>query len=39
MAVGNIYDYMARLKKLEPGQIITVDVTRNGEKLVLIVQL
>jgi aminopeptidase YwaD len=39
MAVGNIYDYMARLKKLEPGQIITVDVIRNGEKMVLIVQL
>ncbi|MBU2652326.1 MAG: M20/M25/M40 family metallo-hydrolase [Bacteroidetes bacterium] len=37
--VGNIYDYMNRLKKLEPGQIITVDVMRNGEKKVLIVQL
>ena len=39
MAVANIYDYMARLKKLEAGQIITVDIMRDGEKLVLLVQL
>ncbi len=39
MEVGNIYDYMARLKKLEAGQIITVDVIRNEEKVVLLVQL
>lgn len=39
MEVTNIYDYMARLKKLEPGQIITVDVIRDGKKLVLLVQL
>jgi aminopeptidase YwaD len=37
--VNNIYDYMARLKKLEPGQVISVDVIRNGEKKVLIIQL
>jgi len=39
MEVTNIYDYMARLKKLEAGQIITVDVIRNDEKVVLLVQL
>lgn len=39
MEVANIYDYMARLKKLETGQIITVDVMRDGEKVVLLVQL
>lgn len=39
MEVTNIYDYMARLKKLESGQIITVDVMRDGEKVVLLVQL
>ncbi len=38
-AVKNIYDYMNRLKKLEPGQIITVDVMRSEEKKVLIIQL
>lgn len=39
MEITNIYDYMARLKKLEAGQIITVDVMRSGEKKVLLVQL
>lgn len=39
MEVTNIYDYMARLKKLEAGEIITVDVMREGKKLVLLVQL
>lgn len=39
MEVTNIYDYMARLKKLEAGQIITVDVMREGKKVVLLVQL
>ncbi len=39
MEVTNIYDYMARLKKLKSGQIITVDVMRDGEKVVLLVQL
>jgi len=37
--VTNIYDYMHRLKKLELGQMITVDVIRNGEKEVLLIQL
>ncbi len=39
MTITNIYDYMNRLKKLEPGQIITVDIMRGGEKMVMIVQL
>jgi S1-C subfamily serine protease len=37
--VGSIYDYMARLKALEQGQSITVDVLREGKKQVLIIQL
>ncbi|MBI4646866.1 MAG: GNAT family N-acetyltransferase [Bacteroidia bacterium] len=37
--VTNIYDYMYRLKKLSVGQTITVDIIRNGEKIVLIIQL
>jgi len=37
--VTNIYDYMTRLKELKPGQTITVDVIRNEEKVVLIIQL
>lgn len=39
MAVGNIYDYMNRLKLLKPGQRVNVDVTRGTERLVLIVDL
>ena len=39
MKVTNIQDYMVRLKALEPGQIVTVDVERDEEKLVLLVQL
>lgn len=35
----DIYEYMARLNELEPGQQITVDILRNGEKVILIVQL
>ncbi len=37
--VADIYEYMARLKKLKAGQIVTVDVLRNGKKEVLIIQL
>ncbi|MBI9034918.1 MAG: M20/M25/M40 family metallo-hydrolase [Bacteroidales bacterium] len=39
LSVGNIYDYMNRLKKLQPGKTITVEVSRAGNKKVLIVQL
>jgi Zn-dependent M28 family amino/carboxypeptidase len=38
-SVGNIYDYMNRLKTLTEGQTISVDVLRNGKSVVLIVQL
>ncbi len=38
-SIKNIYDYMIRLKKLEAGQTISVDVIREGKKLVLLVQL
>lgn len=37
--VNNIYDYMDRLKVLSPGQLVSVDVLRNNEKIVLIIQL
>jgi len=39
MPVGDIYEYMERLNKLKPGQIITVEVIREKERKVLIVQL
>jgi len=38
-SVGNIYDYMGRLKNLEAGQIVTVDVIRKGKVEVLLIQL
>lgn len=37
--VTNIYDYMARMNKLEFGQTITVDIIRDGEKKVFLIQL
>ncbi len=37
--VGNIYDYMNRLNGLEVGQTISIDVLREGEPRILIVQL
>jgi aminopeptidase YwaD len=39
MTVGNIYEYMSRLGKLKQGQIISVEVIRNGKNVVLLVQL
>lgn len=36
--VTNIYDYMARLGKLKPGQVTSVEIIREGKKQVLIVQ-
>ncbi len=39
MPVTNIYDYMARLKKLKPGQRVSVDIIRNGEKMILMILL
>lgn len=37
--VKDIYDYMYRLKSLEEGQTITVDVIREGDNMVLLIQL
>ena len=39
LPVGDVYEYMERISKLSPGQIITVEVIRNEKKEVLIVQL
>jgi len=39
MAITNIYDYMNRLKKLKPGETISVDIMRDGNKKVLVVVL
>ena len=38
-SVKNVYEYMARLKQLQKGQLVSVDVMRNGVKIVLLVQL
>lgn len=38
-AVNDIYDYMNRLKELKQGQVIAVDVMREGSVKVLIIQL
>jgi len=37
--VGEIYEYMNRLKALSPGQRVSVDVTRDGESLVFILEV
>jgi hypothetical protein len=37
--VTNIYDYMARLKELEAGQVAAVEIIRDGNKQILLVQL
>lgn len=37
--VNNIKDYMYRLNQLKKGQTISVEVLRNGKKVVLIIQL
>jgi hypothetical protein len=37
--VHNIYEYMARMTKVRPGQTINVDIMRGGEKKVLIIQI
>jgi len=38
-AIQNIYDYMNRLVTLKSGQLISVDVLRDGKKIVILVQL
>ena len=37
--VHNIYEYMARMTKVRPGQTINVDIMRKGNKKVLIIQI
>ena len=37
--VHNIYEYMARMTKIRPGQTINVDIMRNGIKKILIIQI
>ena len=37
--VHNIYEYMARMTNVRPGQTINVDIIRDGEKKVLIIQI
>ena len=37
--VNNIQDYMFRMKQLKRGQTISVEVLRNNEKVVLLIQL
>lgn len=37
--VKNIYEYMDRLKTLEVGKTVNIDILRGGKKMVLLVQL
>ncbi len=37
--VHNIYEYMARMTKVRPGQTINVDIVRDGSNKVLIIQI
>lgn len=39
LAVKDIYDYMNRLKTIKPGERVNVDVLRNNEPLILVVEL
>jgi S1-C subfamily serine protease len=39
LPVGNIYEYMARLSKLQHGMTINVEVIRDGRNQVLLIQL
>lgn len=39
MKVGNIYDYMSRLGKLKPGDVVNVEILRNDKTEILIIQL
>ena len=38
-AVNNIYDYMSRMGQLKHGQTISVEITRNNQKMLLLIQL
>jgi len=37
--ISNIYDYMARMKKVNPGNLITVEIIRNEKTIKLNIQL
>ena len=37
--VSNIEDYMCRLNQLKPGQRVTVEVLRSGNRELLLIQL
>jgi S1-C subfamily serine protease len=37
--VNSIYDYMYRLEKLEPGEVVKVTIIREGEELTLAINL
>jgi len=37
--VNNVYDYMFRLEKIKPGQLIIVTIKREGKQLDLLIQL
>lgn len=39
LAVGNIYEYMARLNTLAAGETAVVELLRSGQKVVVLVQL
>ncbi|MBK9290100.1 MAG: M20/M25/M40 family metallo-hydrolase [Bacteroidetes bacterium] len=39
LPVKDIYDYMNRLKSLKPGERVNVDIVRNDEPMILIVEL
>jgi S1-C subfamily serine protease len=38
-SVNNIQDYMSRMGQLKHGQTISVEILRNGNKQVLLIQL
>lgn len=37
--ITNIYDYMSKMGELKAGQIITVEIVRDGNKMTLLIQL
>ncbi len=37
--ISNVYDYMSKMGQMKPGQIITVDILRDGIKMTLLIQL
>ena len=37
--ISNIYDYMTKMGQMKAGQIITVEILRDGNKMTLLIQL